>query len=58
MNLSSKGHILVIGAGAAWSQSRSGPNLVEAGVGSGTSDFRSRSRSKKWRVRNTGTGKR
>ena len=33
----------------AWSRSR--PNLVGAGVGSGTSDFRSRP--KKWRLRNT-----
>ena len=43
------------GAGTAtlrWSRSR--PNLVGAGVGSGTSDFRSRSRPKKWRLRNTG----
>ena len=38
----------------AWSRSR--PNLVGAvaGVGSGTSDFRSRSRPKKWRLSNTG----
>ena len=48
------------GAGAAWSRlffawsrSRSRPSVVEAGVGSGTSDFRSRSRPKKWRLRNT-----
>ena len=44
--------MLVYGAGAAflaWSR----PNLVGAGVGSGTSDFRSRSRQKKWRLRNT-----
>ena len=34
----------------AWSQSR--PNLVVA-AGSGTSDFRSQSRPKKWRLRNT-----
>ena len=34
------------------------PNLVGAGVGSGTSDFRSRSHSKKWRLRNTGRKKR
>ena len=35
--------------------SRSLPNLVGAlaGVGSGTSDFRSRSRPEKWRLRNT-----
>ena len=33
----------------AWSR----PNLVGAGVGSGTSDFRSRQ--KKWRLRNTGS---
>ena len=33
----------------AWSRSRS--NLVGAGVGTGTSDFRSRP--KKWRLRNT-----
>ena len=33
----------------AWSRSR--PNLVGAGVGSGTSDFRSRP--KKWRLINT-----
>ena len=33
---------------SAWSRSR--PNL--AGVGSGTSDFRSQSRPKKWRLRN------
>ena len=51
---SSKWQILVCGAGAAflgWSLSRR--NLVEAGVGSGTSDFRSRSRPKKYRLRNT-----
>ena len=38
----------------AWSRSRA--NLVGARVGSGTSDFRSRCRSrpKKWRLRNTG----
>ena len=44
--------MLVYGAGAAffgWSRSRT--NLVGAGVGSGTSDFRSRP--KKWRLRNT-----
>ena len=37
----------------AWSRSR--PNLVGAGadVGSRTSDFRSRSRQKKWRLSNT-----
>ena len=45
---SSKWKMLVFGAGAAWSR----PNLVGAGVGSGTSDFRSRP--KKWRLRNTG----
>ena len=33
---------------------RSRPNQVGAGVGSGTQDFRSRSRPKKWRLRNTG----
>ena len=37
--------MLVYGAGATWS--RSGPNLVGAGVSSGTSDFQSRSRPKK-----------
>ena len=36
----------------AWIRSR--PNLVGAGVGFGTSDFWSRSRPKKWRLRNTG----
>ena len=53
-----KWKLLVYGAGAAWSrlflpwsQSRSQPNLVGAGVGSGTSDFRSLP--KKWRLRNT-----
>ena len=35
----------------AWNRSR--PNLVGAGVDSGTSDFRSRSRQKKWQLRNT-----
>ena len=35
--------------GSSWSR----PNLVGAGVGAGTSDFRSRSRQKKWRLRNT-----
>ena len=34
-----------------WSRSR--PNLVGAGVGSGTSDFPIRSHPKKWRLRNT-----
>ena len=51
---SSKLKILVYEAGAAfvaWSRSR--PNLVGADSGSGTSDFRSRSRPKKWRLRNT-----
>ena len=33
--------------------SRSRPNLVGAVVGPGTSDFRSRSRPKKWPLRNT-----
>ena len=44
--------MLVHGAGAraTWSQ----PNLVGAGVGSGTSDFWSRRHPKKWRLRNTG----
>ena len=49
------------GAGAAWSRleppffawCRSRPNLV--GAGSGTSDFQSRSRPKKWWLRNTGS---
>ena len=36
----------------AWSRSR--PNLVGAGVGSGTLDFRNWSRLKKLRLRNTG----
>ena len=35
----------------AWSRSR--PNLVGAEVGSGTFDFRSWRRPKKWRLRNT-----
>ena len=42
------------GAGAAffaWSR----PNLVGAGVSSGTLDIRSLSRPKKWRLRNTGS---
>ena len=35
-------------------RSRSRPNLFGAGVGSGTLDIRSRSRPKRWRLRNTG----
>ena len=48
-NKSSKLKMLVYGAWDAWSR----PNLVGAGVGSGISDFRSRSRPKRWRLRNT-----
>ena len=47
-----------LGEGAAWSRlflpgAGGRTNLVGAGVGSGTSDFPSRSRQKKWRLRNT-----
>ena len=53
--MSSNRKMLVFGAGAAWSRLF----LPGARVGSETSDFRSRSRPIKWRLRNTadyGTG--
>ena len=50
---SSKLKILMYGA-AFFYWSRSRPNLARAGIGSGTSDFRSWSSPKQWQMRNTG----